>query len=565
MKRIVIATAVALSMALSTAVSLAQQAAESIEVRVVNVDVVVRDRAGKPVTGLTKADFEIYENGQKREISNLYEVRAPAAPAASSAKTPTPAEPSAPPAESETPVEIRPRNIVMFVDNYSLQPFRRDKVLQSLRKFIDEKLLPQDRVMLVLCTQQTKVITPFTSDKKAIEDGVEAIRKVVSASSNRTSSLERLKRQVAENIDAAKGGGGKLTWKDAYSQSLGNVESFVEEDIFGARNTLAALGQVTGALAGLEGKNVVIFAGAHLPEHPGAELYLYLYNAFTTYMPGLTFGTEAASGKSGSMQRYSIEEAAKQASANNVALYIIDAADSRDTVSAENPHETDQVEQFTAFANTAAAYQTLARISGGMALTNSDNFDSAFQTLASDLNAYYSLGFKPAGNANAMGRIVVKMKNPAYRFRARETYMAKPPVSEDEMGSRVIANIYKADPRNIWEVAVTPGAPEKVGSEYRVPFVVSFAPTITLAPQGENLVGTFTVYVVVGNGSGTSKVIQNTHTVKVPVDAEDDFREKRMTYKAVIMMAPGDNTLSVAVVDQANNTAGFAKAKVTIP
>ncbi len=562
MKRIVIAAAIALSMVLSAAVSLAQQAAESIEVRVVNVDVVVRDRAGKPVTGLTKADFEIYENGQKREISNLYEVRAPDAPAAPSAKTTAPAEPASA-SETEPPVEIRPRNIVMFVDNYSLQPFRRDKVLQSLRKFIDEKLLPQDRVMLVLCTQQLKVITPFTSDKKAIEDGVEAIRKVVSASSNRTASLERLKRQVAENIDAAKGG--KLTWRDAYSQSLGNVESFVEEDIFGARNTLAALGQVTGALAGLEGKNVVIFAGAHLPEHPGAELYLYLYNTFTTYMPGLTFGTETASGKTGSVQRYSIEEAAKQASANNVALYIIDAADSRDTLSAENSQATDQVEQFTAFTNTAAAYQTLARISGGMALTNSDNFDSAFQTLASDLNAYYSLGFKPSGNANAMGRIVVKMKNPAYRFRARETYMSKPPVSEDEMGSRVIANIYKADPRSIWEVAVTPGAPEKVGSEYRVPFVVSFAPTITLAPQGENLVGTFTVYVVVGNGSGTSKVIKNGHTVKVPADAEDDFREKRMTYKAVIMMTPGDNTLSVAVVDQANNTAGFAKAKIMIP
>jgi len=556
MKRIVIAAAIVLS----AAVSLAQQASESIEVRVVNVDVVVRDRAGKPVTGLTKADFEIYENGQKRDISNLYEVRAPAA--APSAKPAAPAESA--PAQAEVPVEIRPRNIVMFVDNYSLQPFRRDKVLQSLRKFIDEKLSPQDRVMIVLCTQQVKVITPFTSDKKAIEAGVDSIKQVVSASANRTVSLERLKRLINENIDAAKGDG-KLSWRDAYNQSLGNVESFVEEDIFGARNTLAALGQVTGALAGLEGKNVVIFAGAHLPEHPGAELYLYLYNSFSTYMPGLTFGMETASGKTGSMQHYSIEEAAKQASANNVALYIIDAADTRDASSAENQQATDKVEQFTAFTNTAAAYQTLARISGGMALTNSDNFDSAFQTLASDLNAYYSLGFKPSGNANAMGKIVVKMKNPEYRFRARETYMSKPPVAEDEMGSRVIANIYKPDARNIWEVSVTPGAPEKDGSEYRVPFVVSCAPTITLAPQGENLVGTLTVYVVVGNGSGTSKVIKNAHTVKVPADAEDDFREKKITYKAVISMSPGENVLSVAVVDQANNTAGFARANVTIP
>src|SRR5437764_15438931 len=102
MKSIVIAAAIVLS----AAVSLAQQAAESIEVRVVNVDVVVRDRAGKPVTGLTKADFEIFENGQKREITNLYEVRAPA-PAALPA-TATLVAPSAPPSPAETAVEVRP-------------------------------------------------------------------------------------------------------------------------------------------------------------------------------------------------------------------------------------------------------------------------------------------------------------------------------------------------------------------------------------------------------------------------------------------------------------------------
>jgi len=562
MKRIVIAAAIVLS----AAVSLAQQAAESIEVRVVNVDVVVRDRAGKPVTGLTKADFEIYENGQKREISNLYEVRAPATPATPAVKTAAPAEPA--PAETEPPVEIRPRNIVMFVDNYSLTPFRRDKVLQSLQKFIAANLNPQDLVMIVLCTQQVKVITPFTSDRKVIQAGIESIRKSVGAGQNRDASLAQLKDRVNQFIDAGKepaAGGPKLSFSEYYSMSSTLVDAFVDEEILSSRNTLGALGNTAAALSGLEGKNIIVFAGAHLPENPGRELYQWLYNVFSPYIPTLTISSEFVSGRAGSMQHYSIEEAAKQASANNVALYMIDAADARDSVSAENREGIDKVEQFASFTNTASAYQTLARISGGMALTNSDNFDSAFQTLAADLNAYYSLGFRPSSATGTIGRIEVKMKNPAYRFRARETYMSKPPVAEDEMGSRVIANIYKPDPRNLWEVSVTPGAPEKEGSEYRVPFVVSCAPTITLAPQGENLVGTFTVYVVVGNGNGTSKVIKNVHTMKVPADAEDDFREKRMTYKAVISMSPGENVLSVAVVDQANNNAGFAKAKVTIP
>ena len=38
------------------------------------VDAVVVDRAGKPVTGLTAADFEVYEDGERVEISNFYAV-----------------------------------------------------------------------------------------------------------------------------------------------------------------------------------------------------------------------------------------------------------------------------------------------------------------------------------------------------------------------------------------------------------------------------------------------------------------------------------------------------------
>ncbi len=38
---------------------------ETIEVRVINVDVVVTDKKGQPVTGLTRNDFDLYQNGQR--------------------------------------------------------------------------------------------------------------------------------------------------------------------------------------------------------------------------------------------------------------------------------------------------------------------------------------------------------------------------------------------------------------------------------------------------------------------------------------------------------------------
>src|ERR1041385_713305 len=45
----------------------------SIEVSIVNVDVFVTDKQGQRVRGLTKDDFEIYENGKLQPISNFAE------------------------------------------------------------------------------------------------------------------------------------------------------------------------------------------------------------------------------------------------------------------------------------------------------------------------------------------------------------------------------------------------------------------------------------------------------------------------------------------------------------
>ena len=41
---------------------------ERIEVNIVNVDVSVTDRAGHPIGGLTRDDFEVYEDGRPQKI-----------------------------------------------------------------------------------------------------------------------------------------------------------------------------------------------------------------------------------------------------------------------------------------------------------------------------------------------------------------------------------------------------------------------------------------------------------------------------------------------------------------
>lgn len=50
-----------------------QPLTERIDVRVIGVDVVVTDKKGNAVNGLTRDDFQIFENGIEKPISNFYD------------------------------------------------------------------------------------------------------------------------------------------------------------------------------------------------------------------------------------------------------------------------------------------------------------------------------------------------------------------------------------------------------------------------------------------------------------------------------------------------------------
>src|SRR4051812_41305069 len=128
MSRALIAVALSFLLPLTAAA----QVSEVIEVRVVEVEVVVTDAHGKPVSGLTKYDFELREGGQLREITNFYavdrgEIRRDETPAA---KPQTAAAPA-------VHIPAPPTHIAFFVDNVHLDLRQRNRVLAAVRKFTE--------------------------------------------------------------------------------------------------------------------------------------------------------------------------------------------------------------------------------------------------------------------------------------------------------------------------------------------------------------------------------------------------------------------------------------------
>ena len=102
------------------------QLVESIEVRVTNLDVVVTDRSGNPVAGLTKDDFIIIEDGEEQPITNFYEIRETATAGAQLAGETVKA------VSSPVPESLAKRRVVVFVDNYTIHPLVRNRAFESL-------------------------------------------------------------------------------------------------------------------------------------------------------------------------------------------------------------------------------------------------------------------------------------------------------------------------------------------------------------------------------------------------------------------------------------------------
>jgi VWFA-related protein len=544
-----------------------QKLVETIEVRVANVDVVVRDKAGHAITGLTKDDFELFEEGVPQKITNFYEVRRD-----------DPAQvqdPTAPPNAVEVPVELRQRRLVLFVDCASLQPARKRLVLAAVEKFVD-RMQPEDQAMLVAWRLGLQVVTPFTHDKAVLKQGIVSLERMGPAGEASESGVERVRNDIQQQIRSAQTE--IISWPEAYAVARTIVDRHAEVLIMHERPLLDAVDRMVATLAGLEGKKVLVLVSAFLPERPGAELYRYVYDQFAPYMDRNTTGNastvdaamnlrnsidlQALTGVMGNSIPDSIEQVGKRASANGVIMYPIDAAEVQNELSAANNEAVEFTESFSRHENTASALKTMAAITGGVAITQASNYDSAFDTINRDLDSYYSLGFKPIGQENLAARkIVVKVKGRKVIVRARENLLLK--TAEDQMNDRVIANLYSDGVKSAWPISVKTGMPRNQAGRWVVPVQVVMASTITLLPQDQNLVGGLTLYFAVGKGDGrTSEVIRKPRELKIPASAEPLVRAKPITFTTAIGVNAGESVLSIGVIDQVSGTTGYTKTKI---
>ncbi len=162
---------------------------ETIDVRVVNIEVVVTDRQGRRVHGLTSSDFELLLDGRRAPLDHFGEIRegrAVAMPEGSVTNVP-----------SLRPNALVGTSFLIFIDDFFSIKRDRDQVLDGLKDDLT-KLAPADRVAIVAFDGNSITkLTAWTSSSDKLTATLDQARR------RETHGLDRLMERMAS--DAARG------------------------------------------------------------------------------------------------------------------------------------------------------------------------------------------------------------------------------------------------------------------------------------------------------------------------------------------------------------------------
>lgn len=135
----------------------------------VDVPVVVRDSNGAVVSGLSKEDFEVYDQGKIQDIT-FFSVEL-AGPASSKV---SPINPAGGAASAPVAAARKPRFVAFYFDDFNMSPGDTNASRDAAMKFVREGLEPGDKVGVY--TTSTSVSEDFTDDKQKLLDALGKIR-----------------------------------------------------------------------------------------------------------------------------------------------------------------------------------------------------------------------------------------------------------------------------------------------------------------------------------------------------------------------------------------------------
>jgi len=509
------------------------------------VNVVVRDKNGNVVRGLTRDDFAITEDDKPQTVSSFdFEEldRPDAAPAAADAqqqnqpvlpKQPAPARAAATP----TPPVAAPaidmhgrRLIVLFFDLSSMQPEEIDRSAKAAHEYVDKKLAPTDLIAVASFSTSLTVDQDFTADKEQLFTAIDRYN---------SSSGQGFEAGATGDDEGTPDTGGAFTPDDT------------EFNLFSTDRRLEALQTLADALSGIQQKKSVVYFSSGMSQ-------------------------------SGSDNQVELKRTVDRAIRANVSFY---AADMRGLVALPAGGEARQASargtspfsgatMTSAVSSLSASQDTLTTMSedtGGRAFFDSNDFGDVFNRVVADTSAYYILGYSSTNNARdgRYRRIKVRLtKRTDLKLEYRSGYYAPRDFQhstrddrEEQLQQQLLSDLSATD----LSAYVAPAFFRVSDTRYYVPLsVVVPGYQLPFAPTTDKNKATLDVMGLVIDEK-KRPVGRIRDTMKLAVSAVDELKRKTVQYETGLDLAPGKYHVKVVVRENQNGTMGSFETDMVVP
>ncbi len=393
---------------------------EKVTVRLAEVQILVTDRDGNPLTDLKPGEVEVREDGESRKIAYL-EPFSTAGSLAKAIPQPTPvAAPGEKAAPPETPVAIPnpapQRWVVVLFDVLNSRTMDRKHWVAAARNWVATDMRPEDRVSLAVLESEGTVreLVPFTGDREILAHAL-AEDTLLDSYPHRdyTNDMRRIVEDLTETCDSSR-----------YPESCisGATEPLVFEWRGRGEQTLRGLTLFSGSLGAIPGRKAVLFLGPGIVPDP----------RMTAANAGLAvFGADRLSASSSMAERDAnlnqlMLEMTRLAATADVSFFTLDSRpsslrdQSTDVEQSDGMAERKLFDPFQQiFDVTRGSLDTIAIRTGGRSL-HGPSVDKNLPILARSVEGIYSLGFYRDPASSRKPSIKVKVARRAGRGRDRQ-------------------------------------------------------------------------------------------------------------------------------------------------
>lgn len=539
-----------------------------VDVPLVELQVLATGPDGGAVTGLTRDDFRVFEDDQPVALTHFEAMLGAAAapPPASRAKG------AAAPADG--------LHLAIFIDEVHVGPGSRRQLLHQLSGVLADELRAEDRVLVVAYDGATRVVLPFSRDRRAL-------RTVLSESESM--SVARLvveQERIAAMQDIlldAKGGHG---WSPCLHIAE-FVDSFAMREFSRVRDAVSAFRGFVDSLSGIAGRKVVIHVSDGIPLRAGAE--------GADYALELCGGSGGSQGQTGATEvrafdifgpehrafdstRYDAtgiwRDVAARANAGNVSLYTVQAGEPLGGGQVDASVEIGSTSVATRAAAAANQQQTLfllADQTGGRALLGRGDVRGELAAAVDELREHYLLAYAPpAGRDGRVRRVRVEVDRPGVELRYRKVYRAR--TLDEEVSEQLVGRLLyggdEAPESSGIEFGLRERVPEASMVRARFRLRVPFDELVLLDRDGRRE-GLFAVFLAVADrGERVSGVRKREVPITVQPSGEGTARE--FVWEVEMLVRPEPLRFGLAVRDEVGGRTVFLQrtfdlAKSEIP